>query len=145
MFHRILVGWDCSPGAVAALRAAAAIAIPSGDNARVVALAVLRPVSTESSEEGAADMAGRRDFAQDTFGMARDGLDDRSRAWVTLRFAESTDPARAICQYADEHAFDLVVLGKHGTGGLLHRRLGRIAETVAKSSRMPVLLTGNQS
>jgi len=142
MFHRVLVGWDCSPGAAAALHAAAAIA--SGDAARVVALAVLKPVHAESRDEGAADLAGRRQFAQETFTKARDGLDGATRARVSLRFAESTDPARVICEYADEHGYDLLVLGRHGTGGVLHPRLGHVAESAAKRSRLPVLLAGNQ-
>jgi nucleotide-binding universal stress UspA family protein len=142
-FHRILVGWDCSPGAAAALRAAAAIA--GNDSVRVVALAVLKPAPhTESSDEGAADLAGRRRFAEETFAKAREGLDGASRARVSLRYAESADPARAVCEYAEEHAFDLMVLGRHGTGGVLHPRLGHVAETAVKKSRVPVLLMGDR-
>ena len=54
-FRRVLVGWDSSPGAAAALLAAAGIA--DGEAGRVVALAVLRPVPHGESEEE----AGRRD------------------------------------------------------------------------------------
>ena len=50
--------------------------------------------------------------------------------------------ARSICDYADEHGFDLLVLGRHGDGGLLRHRLGHVAEAAAKSSRIPVLLLG---
>lgn len=138
-FRRILVGWDCSAGAIAALHAAAAIA--GDDGARVVALAVLRPAPhTEDRDEATADLAGRRQYAQDTFGKARDTLLGTSRARVTLQLAESTDAARTMCEYAEEHGYDLIVLGRHGMGGVLHPRLGHVAETAAKKSSIPLLL-----
>ena len=139
-FRRILVGWDCSPGASAALRAAAAVA--EGDEAaHVVALAVLRPAShTEDRAEGAADFDGRQRLAQETFARARDTLPAVLRQRATLHFAESGDAAHTVCEYAYQHGFDLLVLGRHGTGGVLHPRLGHVAATAARSSSVPVLL-----
>jgi nucleotide-binding universal stress UspA family protein len=142
-FRRVLVGWDCSPGAAAALLAAVAIA--DGETGRVVALAVLRPVPNgESAEERAAEMASHRRRAEESFGKARDKLPGAIRARVTLDFAESSDAARVLCEYADAHVFELVALGRHGTGGVLHPRLGHIAEKVAKNSGLPLLLLGGQ-
>lgn len=139
-FRRILVGWDCSPGAAAALRAAVAVA-EGDETARVVALAVLRPAPhTEDRAEGAADFDGRQHFAQETFVKARDTLPTVLRQRVTLHFAESGDAARAVCEYANQHGFDVLVLGRHGTGGVLHPRLGHVAATVARRSSVPVLL-----
>ncbi len=77
-FRRILVGWDCSPGAAAALHAAAALA-GGGAEAHVVALAVLKPAPyTEDAAEGAADFDGRQRFAQETFAKTRDSCRTRS-------------------------------------------------------------------
>ena len=45
-----------------------------------------------------------------------------------------------ICSYAAEHGFDLLVLGRHGQGGRTRTRLGRVAETAARSSPVPLLL-----
>jgi nucleotide-binding universal stress UspA family protein len=137
--RRILVGWDCSPGAAAGLRAAAALAADGA--AAVVVLAVLKPAPrTEDTAEGAADFGERQRFAQETFAKARAGLPDALRERVSLRFAESGDAAPTICEYAQQHAFDLLVLGRHGTGGVLHPRLGHVAATAARKSTMPVLL-----
>jgi nucleotide-binding universal stress UspA family protein len=137
--RRVLVGWDCSPGAVAALRAAAALA--ADEAVRVVALAVLKPAPhTEDLAEGDADFGDRRRFAEETFAKARDGLPEALRERVSLRFAESGDAAAAVCQYARQHAFDLLVLGRHGAGGVLHPRLGHVAATAARKSSLPVLL-----
>ena len=59
-FHRVLVGWDSSPGAAVALAAATAIA--DDEVGRVAALAALRPVSRGegSQEERAAELATTR-------------------------------------------------------------------------------------
>lgn len=143
-FRRILVGWDCSPGAAAALLAAAGIA--DGAERQVVALAVLRPVPRgESAEEQEAEVAALRHQAEKSFRLVWDTLPDAAQAGVTLAFAESPDAARTLCEYADAHVFGLIALGRHGTGGMLHRRLGHVAETVAKKSNLPILLLGGQS
>ena len=142
-FRRVLVGWDSSAGSATALLTAAAIA--DGDVGRVVALAVLRPVAhAESEEDRAAEMARDRRQAEESFGKARDTLPGASRARVTLKFAESSDPARSLCEYAGAHEFELLVLGRHGSGGMLRSRLqlGRVAETVTKKSGISLLLLG---
>jgi nucleotide-binding universal stress UspA family protein len=137
--RRIVVGWDCSPGAVAALRSAAALAA-DGD-AAVVVLAVLKAApQTEDAAEGAADFDERRLFAQETFARAVGGLPERLRERVSLRFIESGDAAGAVCEYASQHEFDLLALGGHGTGGMLHPRLGHVAATAARKAALPVLL-----
>jgi len=137
--RKILVGWDCSPGAAAALRAAAAVA--TDEAARVVVLAVLKPAQhTEDAAEGAADFGERQRFAQETFTRARGALPGIVQARVSLQFAEGGDAARTVCEYAQQHGFDLLALGRHGTGGMLHPRLGHVAATVARKSSLPVLL-----
>jgi nucleotide-binding universal stress UspA family protein len=134
-FRRVLVGWDCSAGSAAGLRAAAAIA--DGEAGHVVALAVLRPVPHGESEEDRA--------AEESFRKARDTLPGPLRARVSLELAENSDVVRALCEYADAHVFELLVLGRHGTGGIMHPRLGHVAETIAKKSDLPLLLLGGQS
>jgi universal stress protein A len=137
--RRVLVGWDCSPGAGAALRAAATLA--ADEAVRVVVLAVLKPAPrTEDSAEGEADFGKRQRFAEETFAKARSGLPEAMRERVSLRFAESGDAAGTVCEYARQHAFDLLVLGRHGAGGVLHPRLGHVAATAARKSSLPVLL-----
>jgi nucleotide-binding universal stress UspA family protein len=53
---------------------------------------------------------------------------------------EDRQAGRAVCAYAAEHGFDLLVLGRHGDGGALRPRLGRVAEAAARGSAVPVLL-----
>jgi nucleotide-binding universal stress UspA family protein len=62
------------------------------------------------------------------------------RERVSLRFIESGDAASAVCEYASQHEFDVLALGRHGTGGVLHPRLGHVAATAARKAALPVLL-----
>jgi len=138
-FRRVLVAWDGSPDSVAALTAAAAL-VGSGAG-HVVALTVLPERahvegSQADAEPGAPDRV-RQDFAR-----ARAVLQATSRARIDLHTAAGRQVARSLCGYATEHGFDLLVLGRHGDGGLLHPRLGRVAEEAAKASEVPVLLVG---
>jgi len=142
-FRRVLVGWDSSAGAAAALQTA--VSMTEGGTSHVVALAVLDGAPHgETSEDRALDLAERRRRTETLFGLARDSVPPEARARVSLQIVENGDPARAICDYAAEHGFDLLVLGRHGDGGIVHRRLGHVAETAAKSGRLPVLLLGHR-
>ena len=47
-------------------------------------------------------------------------------------------PARAIVEYADDHAVDHVVVGSHGRDGISRVLLGSVAETVIRRSPVPV-------
>lgn len=142
-FRRVLVGWDCSADAAAALQTAASIV---GDGAaHVVALAVLDAVPHgECNEDRTRDRAERRRYPERLFDKARDSVPVAARTRVSLQIVEDSDPARAICDYAAEHGFDLLVLGRHGDGGVLHRRLGRVAEMAARTGKLPVLLLGDR-
>jgi universal stress protein A len=49
-------------------------------------------------------------------------------------------PHRVIVEYATEHAADLVVLGSHGHGPVVHFLLGSVAERVVRQAVCPVLI-----
>ncbi len=138
-FRRVLVAWDGSPDSVAALTAAAALV--SGGAGHVVALTVLperAPVEGSQADEA----PGEADRLRQDFARARAALQATSRARIDLHTEAGRQVARSLCGYATEHGFDLLVLGRHGDGGLLHPRLGRVAEEAAKASEVPVLLVG---
>ncbi|MDX8408730.1 MAG: universal stress protein [Mariprofundales bacterium] len=50
-------------------------------------------------------------------------------------------PADAICQFAQQHAIDLIVIGCHGHTGLMHLLMGSTAEHVVRHAHCPVLVT----
>jgi nucleotide-binding universal stress UspA family protein len=138
-FRRVLVGWDSSADAAEALGAAASIA--GRDNGHVVALAVVpAALSTEATDDQESERAAVRHRAEDQFERAlRAGALDRG-VRMSLHIVEDSRVARAVCDYAAEHGFDLLVLGRHGDGGALHPRLGRVADAAVRASRVPVLL-----
>jgi nucleotide-binding universal stress UspA family protein len=51
------------------------------------------------------------------------------------------DPADQIAAYADEHGFDLVVIGSHGQERATHGGLGRVLERLVRDPHFPVLVT----
>lgn len=50
-------------------------------------------------------------------------------------------PFQAICEYAETHQADLIVMGSHGRTGLSHVFIGSVAERVIRHARCPVLVT----
>ncbi len=78
-------------------------------------------------EEGFADLAGARAIL-DAAGIA-----------YTPHIAVG-HVAQTIARYADEHGFDLVVMGSHGRSALTHVLLGSVATDVLRHAEAPVLL-----
>jgi nucleotide-binding universal stress UspA family protein len=136
-FRRVLVGWDGSADAVEALSAASAIA--GGDGGHVVALAVLtRAPAAEVADDEASERAAISRLADEHFDRAR--LTAPGGARMSLQIVESHQIGRTVCGYATEHGFDLLVVGRHGDGGVLHPRLGRVAQAAVRGCAIPVLL-----
>ena len=136
-FRRVLVAWDGIPDSVMALRTAAALV--AGTPGHVVAVTVLAPPPPQEvrHDEPGTPEAARR--ARDAFELARDSLGTRSVP-VTLETTQGRQVPRSICEFAAEHAFDLLVMGRHGQGGILHPKLGHTAQETARIARLPVLL-----
>lgn len=64
------------------------------------------------------------------------GLDANS----TVLAVAAGVPHRTIVEYAREHAADLIVLGSHGHGPVVHFLLGSVAERVVRQAVCPVLI-----
>ncbi len=139
-FRRVLVGWDASADAVAALGAAAAIT--GRDGGHVVALAVVP--QAWHAEEDEAERAATRRRVEEGFERARQAVPAVRSARVTLAIVEDARADAAVCGYAEDHGFDLVVLGRHGDGVAIRQRLGRVAEAAARRCAIPVLLVSER-
>ena len=135
-FRRVLVGWDGSAGAAEALDAAASIA---DDGGHVVALAVLSPAfGVEAEADDRSERTTISALAQEHLERAREASPRGVR--MSLQIVENGQAGQAICDYAAEHGFDLLVVGRHGDGGVLHPRLGRVAGAAVRGCAVPVLL-----
>jgi nucleotide-binding universal stress UspA family protein len=134
-FRRVLVAWDGSSDSTAALRTAAAIV--TGTQGHVVAFTVLAPQPPHEDPQDDEPEAARR--TRDAFEAARGTL-GATPVPVTLETAQGRQVPKSICEFAAEHGFDLLVLGRHGQGGILHPKLGHIAQETARIARLPVLL-----
>lgn len=140
-FRRVLVGFDGSPDAAEALGVAAAVA--ARDGGHVVALCVV-PQSLRAEDDGneGDSGSGLRDQAEAIFGeLARSRrLDDPVRTTVQVVYSDDDSPGQIVTAYAEEHGFDILVLGRHGDGARRKSRLGRVADRAAQGCSMPVML-----
>lgn len=61
-------------------------------------------------------------------------LRDQHLADAEVDIAVLTDhaPAKAICDYAEKHGIDLIVVGSHGRGGMERWLIGSVAERVVR-------------
>lgn len=141
-FRRVLVGWDASADAAEALRVAAAIA--GGDGCHVVALAVVRQAAHAEADAEDTERASIRRRAEEQFERVRRANPAAAGIRMSLQIVADRQVGRTVCDYAAEHGFDLLVLGRHGDGGALRSRLGRVAEAAAQTSAVPVLLLSAQ-
>jgi nucleotide-binding universal stress UspA family protein len=139
-FRRLLVGWDGSPDSAEALSVAAQIA--SRDGGHVVALAVLRDgAAAESGDDGGGTHPAIVRLAEAHFEELRRKPSAASVRLSAHVLVDSRSSAgQAICAYAAEHGFDLLILGRHGENGRRGAHLGRVASEAAQRSQVPLLL-----
>jgi nucleotide-binding universal stress UspA family protein len=120
----VLVGFDGSPAALAALEPARVWAAALGVGIEVVS--VFHPLDVTVAEASAAAI----DAARAAFGP-----DVRSHTMRAYR------PEDAIGEVAEELGASLVALSTHGRTGLARVALGSVATAVVRTSLCPVLLT----
>jgi nucleotide-binding universal stress UspA family protein len=141
-FRRVLAGFDGSPDGAEAVRGAAAIA--ARDGGHVVALSVLlRPGAhadgNEEQDGQAKDMSER---AEALFAELHRELPSLGSVRMTAHvvYADGRSPGKVVTDYAAEHGFDVLVLGRHGDGRRRKSRLGQVADTAVQACPVPVLL-----
>jgi nucleotide-binding universal stress UspA family protein len=67
-------------------------------------------------------------------------VDSDGRGPVTRKVLRtSSAPAQEITEYAAAEAIDLIVIGTHGRGGVVHVLMGSVAERVVRTAPCPVL------
>lgn len=132
-FRRILVGWDASPGARAAVRTAVGLA---GEGGQVVAVTVVPDKFQGEYHEESGAAGGLPRVERDLATVA----DELRTQPPELRVVSGRRIAETLGEYAREHGFSLVVVGRHGEGGLLHPARGHVASTLARLDSVSVLV-----
>lgn len=66
----------------------------------------------------------------------------KSGVRIKIQTLESPDPAASIVSFAEEQAFDLIILGTHARRGVTKLILGSCAEGVIRHARCPVITIG---
>lgn len=137
MFCRVLVGYDGSDGAQRALRIAAALAADLGADLRVLVVA-RPPAHAETPEELEQAEAAERESL--SLGLGTPGQPTHLGPDLDVRVVFADDPARALAEHAEEHGFDLVVVGRHGREQATHRGIGRSLDELLRRGGFPVLV-----
>jgi nucleotide-binding universal stress UspA family protein len=137
MFRRVLVGFDGSKEAQRALRVAIALAADLQGEAHVL-LVVRPPAHAETPEErGRAAQAEKENLSR---GLAGAQKQTQHHSEVSAEVIYADEPAQALAAYAEEHAFDLVVVGDHGREQMTHRGIGQSVEALLRHHPCPVLV-----
>lgn len=137
MFHRILVGFDGSDEAAHALRVALELA--EAVHSEVIALSVVHSYGqVESEDERKLEIAAERQVAARGLDRYKEHAEERG---LTLGEAvvESSEPAKALVSYVQEHGFDLLVVGRHGREHAWHLGKGHALDKVLQAV-CPVLV-----
>jgi nucleotide-binding universal stress UspA family protein len=138
MFKRILVGYDGSKGARAALEQAAELAQQSG--AELTALWVREPKPRHSDLPG--EFEGEEEAAAEYFSERRREIEEIEKRYVVPIQCE-TQPghaAKTILSYADKGNFDLIVVGHSDHSELWGRLLGDTADRISDHAHCSVLI-----
>lgn len=143
-FRRVLVGFDGSPDAAEAL--GVGVAVAARDGGHVVVLCVVPralPAEGDGQDSGSAGIRGQAEAL--VAELARGQRPDTPvRASVAVVYSDHDSPGRVVTAYAEEHGFDILVLGRHGDGARRKTRLGRVADQAAQACSVPVLLLSGQ-
>lgn len=139
-FHKILMATDFSDSSNKALETAIDLAKAFGASLTIIHVCEL---PAYSSPNGMMFMPAPEliaDIHRDTshqLATVKERVEKSGLAVKTVSL--DGEPRREIPSYADEHGFDLLIVGSHGRRGFKRFVLGSVAEHVVRASQLPVL------
>jgi nucleotide-binding universal stress UspA family protein len=134
MASTIVLGYDGSPCANAALTAAVDSAKAYGDGIVVAFGAGVYPIGEDSDHQKLVRRMGD-DWAEEALAAIRkQGVDDAQAVVVDAR------PAEALLQVAQERDARMIVVGTHGEHPLTGAVLGSVPHKLLHLSKVPVLV-----
>lgn len=132
-FRRVLVGWDGSDPADAALRVAMAYAQEFGGEVR--ALAVFGKLGDRHVDEEELAAPERREVREKFMARFGDG------PVIFHAVVDTASPGRVLAQFAHDHGFDLIAVGRPAPG---ERRDGdRTVHELATHAAASLLVVGD--
>lgn len=138
MFRKMVVGFDGSDGSKKALRQACELA--RAGNSELWALAVLEHLPRYAASVGEVEetQAQGREYLKQI-------LDEAQRIALDLDVGLQVDqvagqPAMAVTRYANEHGFDLIIVGHSGHSGVWGAFLGTTADKIVRHAQCSVLV-----
>ncbi len=142
--RNILVATDFSPIAVHAQQVAFELARPLGATVTVLHVYSLPTYLFVDGSSYVPPAALVADILADAARGLAAAVDAAAQSGVTVTtVSEEGEPAETIVRCADEHGFDLVILGTHGRRGLRRLALGSVAEHVVRAAKAPVMTVHN--
>lgn len=137
VFRRVLVGYDGSGDAQRALQVAISLAGDLGCDPLVL-LVVRPPAHAETAEE----QARAAQAEQENLSRGLEGIQDQTLRHVEISTVvlHAENPAAAIAGYAEEHGFDLIVVGGHGREHMTHRGIGHSLESLLRHHPCPLVV-----
>lgn len=137
---RILVPTDFSAPAAAALNYAKTLAEALGASLQVLAVMDDPLPGIKMPDHVCSIPAIRQQIEQETGEHLAKVLAPAERAKFRAELtAVWGNPYAKILEFAKDHAIDLIVMGTHGRGAILHALLGSVAERVVRHAACPVL------
>lgn len=137
MYDTLLVATDGSPPAEAAVERAVALAAAVDADLRAVSVVDTMAYGLADVGSGVALEALR----EDAQGHVEAVAEAAAAAGVDCTTAVQTgEPARTVAEHAEETGVDLVVVGTHGRRGVSRFLLGSVAEWVARTAPVSVLI-----
>jgi len=138
MFTKILVATDGSEDALRGAEVAAELALRF--HSRVTLLSVYAPSPISSTDFGAYELedAVIRDLHAAV--LTRTSAPFVARDVEFEARQETGNPAAVIVNVAEQEKDDLIVVGRHGVGGLRRFLLGSVSDRVAHYAHCPVLI-----
>ena len=130
LFQRILCPVDFSETSMKAFTYADRLARESGAEL-VLVHAFEMPASY--------DPAGQYEPADQSLRERLEAATPATPAANVTRLMHAGPPGEVICWFASDQECDLIVMGTHGRGGLMHLLLGSVAEYVIRYAPCPVI------
>jgi nucleotide-binding universal stress UspA family protein len=140
--RHVMAASDLSGASMDAVAAAAALARKL--DARMTLIHTFDPTPLGPAMAHISQPAKEAERRQRAAALARAELEktrtvDLAGIDAVVAVIESESPALAMCDYADEHAVDLIVVGTQGIARLTRWLIGSVAEKVVRHARCSVL------